>query len=246
MSTSAPIIAATDHSHPAERAVARAAAIAQHHHVPLETLHATSSDPVAEILDRARSTVASLVVMGAIGAGNAKDFLSTSVSAKVLRRSTSPVLIVRSPPEVGYQRVCVLVDFSPASRTAIRAARYAAPMAHIVLCHALGLSAAATQTQFGMTDPILTRHHDNRRAAVREKLEILATKCGLAAGQYDVLIHDGSVMEVIEGPLADVNVDLVVTAKHGQGRLTELILGSITRQVLAKTVTDVLVVTDES
>jgi len=246
MSKTAAIIAATDHSAAAERAVARATAIAHHHQAPLDILHASGNDPVAEILERARSSVASLVVLGAVGAGGAKDFLSTSVSANVLRRSTSPVLIVRSPPELGYRRAAVLIDFSPASRAAIRAARLAAPLAQVVLCHALGLPATATTGQFGTTDPILTRHHDNRRAAAREKLEVLATKCGLASGEYEILIHDGSVIEAIEGPLLDTSVDLVVTAKHGRGRLTELILGSITRQVLAKTVTDVLVVTDES
>jgi nucleotide-binding universal stress UspA family protein len=81
---------------------------------------------VAEILDRARSWPADVVVMGTHGRGGFERFVLGSVTEKVLRKAPCPVLTV-PPPAPGLQpdgsvlfrRIVCPVDFSGASSAAL-------------------------------------------------------------------------------------------------------------------------------
>lgn len=89
-------------------------------------LEVIEAHPVEAILARAASLDASLIVMGTHGAGGFRRFVLGSVTEKVLRRATSPVLTV--PPRVGdahasaLERVLVALDFSPCSMQAAEVA----------------------------------------------------------------------------------------------------------------------------
>lgn len=108
--------------------------------VELEVIEA---HPVEAILTRAASLDASLIVMGTHGAGGFRRFVLGSVTEKVLRRASCPVLTV--PPRVGdahasaLERVLVALDFSPCS---VKAADVAADLARdtggdLTLMHAI-------------------------------------------------------------------------------------------------------------
>ena len=88
---------------------------------------------VAELLGRARSWPADLIVMGTHGRGGFERWVLGSVTEKVLRQAPCPVLTVPPPasgvhPEgsVLFRRIVCPVDFSPASLAALsRALRLA-------------------------------------------------------------------------------------------------------------------------
>jgi nucleotide-binding universal stress UspA family protein len=81
---------------------------------------------VAEVLGRARSWPADLVVMGTHGRGGFERLVLGSVTEKVLRQAPCPVLTV-PPPATGvhpegsvlFRRIVCPVDFSPASLAAL-------------------------------------------------------------------------------------------------------------------------------
>lgn len=81
---------------------------------------------VAELLGRARSWPADLVVMGTHGRGGFERFVLGSVTEKLLRQAPCPVLTVPPPAEgvhpegaVLFRRIVCPVDFSPASLAAL-------------------------------------------------------------------------------------------------------------------------------
>jgi nucleotide-binding universal stress UspA family protein len=81
---------------------------------------------VAEVLSRARSWPADLIVMGTHGRGGFERFVLGSVTEKVLRQAPCPVLTVPPPassvhPEgsVLFRRIVCPVDFSAASLAAL-------------------------------------------------------------------------------------------------------------------------------
>ena len=90
------------------------------------TLEVVEAHPVEAILERAAALGVDLVVMGTHGASGFRRFVLGSVTEKVLRRATCPVLTV--PPRAhdthasGFSRVLVAVDFSPCSMKAVEAA----------------------------------------------------------------------------------------------------------------------------
>ena len=81
---------------------------------------------VGELLARARSWPADLIVMGTHGRGGFERWVLGSVTEKVLRQSPCPVLTV-PPPAAGvhpegsvlFRRIVCPVDFSPASLAAL-------------------------------------------------------------------------------------------------------------------------------
>ena len=81
---------------------------------------------VAELLARARSWPADLIVMGTHGRGGFERWVLGSVTEKVLRQAPCPVLTV-PPPAIGvhpegsvlFRRIVCPVDFSPASLAAL-------------------------------------------------------------------------------------------------------------------------------
>jgi nucleotide-binding universal stress UspA family protein len=81
---------------------------------------------VAELLARARSWPADLIVMGTHGRGGFERWVLGSVTEKLLRQAPCPVLTV-PPPAIGvhpegsvlFRRIVCPVDFSPASLAAL-------------------------------------------------------------------------------------------------------------------------------
>jgi nucleotide-binding universal stress UspA family protein len=72
--------------------------------------------PPDSILDEAKTMPADLIVMGTHGRRGLSHTLSGSVAEAVLRRSSCPVLTVRSPKfSAGHRRVVPSVDLSAAN-----------------------------------------------------------------------------------------------------------------------------------
>jgi nucleotide-binding universal stress UspA family protein len=90
------------------------------------TLEVVEAHPAEAILDRVNRLGIDLVVMGTHGASGFRRLVLGSVTEKVLRRATCPVLTV--PPRARdthastFSRVLAAVDFSPCSFKAVDAA----------------------------------------------------------------------------------------------------------------------------
>lgn len=82
--------------------------------------------PVATILERAATLGVDLIVMGTHGASGVQHLLLGSVTEKVLRKATCPVLTVpvrvHGAPAASFTHVLCAVDFSECSRHAVEAA----------------------------------------------------------------------------------------------------------------------------
>jgi CPA2 family monovalent cation:H+ antiporter-2 len=86
------------------------------------------------------------------------------------------------------------------------------------------------------------------RAATREdalrRLRQLAEMAGLAGGDYaTVVVHGGASQQAIAQE-QELDCDLIVMGKHGRHVTEELLLGSVTKHVLAESECDVLVIGD--
>lgn len=95
------------------------------HHAGIKTeVLVDEGDTARKILEHARSRPADLIVMGTHGLGGFERFMLGSVTEKVLRKATCPVMTV--PPavettaKVPYTRLLCPVDFSESSLAALR------------------------------------------------------------------------------------------------------------------------------
>lgn len=201
--------------------------------------------PLAVIAREADALDAGLLVLGARGESFLRHAMLGSTAARLLRKSVwRPVLVVKQPPREDYRNVLVAVDFSPASRLAIREARRWAPGADLVLLHAFELPYEGKLAFAGVEERVI-RHYINAGIETRrERLHELAASARLPSGSYLVRVIHGDPSQQIVAVGQEYDADLIVVGKHGTHITEELLLGSVTKHVLAESQCDVLVIAD--
>lgn len=196
---------------------------------------------VGEIVAQAEAEAADLLVLGARGEGFLRHLLLGTTAERLLRKTNRPVLLVRQLPHDRYRRVVIAVDFSASSVAALRLARTLAPAAELVLLHAFEVPFEGKLQFAGVTDEAIARYrHQARQDALRE-LEAFAAAAGSAAAGVRLSVHHGEASRVILEREQQEDCDLLVVGKRGKGVVEELLLGSVTKHVLAEASGDVLV-----
>jgi nucleotide-binding universal stress UspA family protein len=79
------------------------------------------------------------------------------------------------------------------------------------------------------------------RQEALEQLQTYAAAAGLAAETVRFRVLHGDASMSIQTLEQELDCDLIIMGKHGQGVLEELLLGSVTKHILAESSCDVLV-----
>jgi nucleotide-binding universal stress UspA family protein len=201
---------------------------------------------VLDAVERAADELdADVVVVGARGAGFLRRLVLGNTSERLLRRTRRPVLVVRTLAHERYRRALLAVDFSPYSSEVIALARRFAPDARWVLFHAFQVPFEDKLHFAGVDEGMIEQYRAKARALATQRLHALAHACGLQPGSFDVCIVEGDAsLRLVEQEQAH-DCDLVLLGKQGQNLLEDLLLGSVTKHLLAEGAADVLVATRE-
>lgn len=202
-------------------------------------------NPLATIAAEADALDAGLLVLGARGDSFLRHTLLGSTAARLLRKSAKrPVLVVKQAPHEAYRSVVVTVDFSPVSMGAVRLARQLAPEAQLTLLHAFELPYLGKLTFAGVDEQVVWKYVITGGESRRKRLHDLAAAAGLAPMAYSARVIHGDPAQQIIATEQEVDADLIVVGKHGTHVAEELLLGSVTKHVLAESQGDVLVICD--
>lgn len=196
-----------------------------------------------EIVRTAERVDARLVVLGARGTGFLRRLVLGTTSQRLVRRTDRPMLVVRQTANRSYRRVLVAVDFSPQSRHALILARRVAPNAKLVILTVFEVPFEGKLRFAGVDDATVEIHRQRARASALRQLHALAHEAGLAPSQWELCLVEGDASRRIVEQEQSRNCDLVVLAPHGQSAAADLLLGSVTRHVLAEGHVDVLLST---
>ena len=196
-----------------------------------------------EIDSEAEAVDAGLLVLGARGAGFLRRLALGSTSERLLCRTTRPLLVVRQRPHEPYRRVLVAIDFSPWSGHAIDLARRVAPHARLLLFHAYQVPFEEKLHFAGVDAAIIDRYRKRSCVDATQRLHALVAVSGLKPGDWEPCIVEGDASQRIVELEQEKDCDLVVLGKHGQSAAEDLLLGSVSKHVLAEGSTDVLVST---
>ncbi len=202
-------------------------------------------NPLSIIAAEADALDAGLVVVGARGESFLRPAMLGSTAARLLRKSVRrPILVVKQAPHKDYCSVLIAVDFSPVSIPAIRMARQLAPTADFVLLHAFELPYEGKLKFAGIDKQLISQYVVNESEVRRKRLHELAAAAGLAPTEYSVRVLHGDPTQQIIAMEQELDADLIVVGKHGTHITEELLLGSVTKHVLAEAQVDVLVISD--
>jgi nucleotide-binding universal stress UspA family protein len=189
----------------------------------------------ADILD------ASLLILGAHGAGFMRHWLLGANAERLLRKTLRPILAVKQHPHGAYRSVLVPVDFSSWSPGAICLAQAVAPQAKLVLMHAYELPFEGQMRFAGVEEETIQHHRTTTHQQASARLRQIAIDANIPVENFrSVVVHGDAAPRILEHE-EEVGADLIVLGKHGAGMVEELLLGSVTKHVLAHSHSDVLV-----
>jgi nucleotide-binding universal stress UspA family protein len=205
---------------------------------PNLTVVLEKGDPVDAIMRTAEAHDCGLIVAGVARDELLGRFTLGSTVSRLVRRSHTPVLVVRKRGQWPYRHIVVATDFSDSSRHALEAAvrffsgtvitlfnAYDAPMS------GLTADAASYQAQF-------------LAAAVQdgEAFLKLADLTGWQGQRPQVLTEYGEPEQLICEYVRDKAVDLVALGSHGRSALFDVVIGGVAQGLVSSLPCDVLVV----
>lgn len=196
---------------------------------------------LAELARETERMAASLIVCGAHGESFMRHLLLGSTAERLLSGASCPVLVVKQVAHEPYRTLLVPVDFSPSSLPAIRDARRFAPNAEIVLLHVFEVPFEGRLRYASVGDDTLNEYRVIARQAAVQKLHTLSEEAGLSTLSTRFVVRHGEASLRIIEQEQEQNCDLIVVGRHGQNVLEKLLLGSVTKCVLAESQSDVLV-----
>ena len=190
-------------------------------------------DELSKEADAMRS---SLIVCGARGESFVRHLLLGSTAERMLSGTKCPMLVVKQVAHEPYRSLLVPVDFSPSSLLAIRCARRVAPKAEIVLLHTFELPFEGHLRYASVDEDTINRY---RVIAKQEAIQKLHAGLPPHTVRY-VVLHGVPSLSILEQE-QEQSCDLIVMGKHGESALEDLLIGSVTKRVLAESQSDVLV-----
>ncbi len=207
--------------------------------------------PAADILNRATSLPADLIVMGTHGAGGFEHLALGSTTEKVLRRATCPVLTV--PPRahatsvLPFTRLLCAVDFSDWSLEALTLAISIAREsgATLTLLHVLEWPWEEPPAPAFGELPVEQASALSEYRRYAEKSAITRLRSLVPDASRDRLavtprITNGKAYAGILRMAGEERTDLIVLGVHGRRALDVMLLGSTTNQVIRRATCPVL------
>lgn len=196
-----------------------------------------------ELTRQADEINADLVVLGARGTDFMRRLLLGTTAERLLRKSKHPMLVVKQRAHEPYQRVLVAVDFSEWSAPLLALAKQVAPGAHLVLLNAYEVPFEGKLRYASVPEEAITGYRVQAQRDAADQLQALAESAGLKPSEWTLCTPYAEASLAIIEQEQELDCDLIVIGKHGTNMAEELLLGSVTKHVLADAAGDVLVST---
>lgn len=203
--------------------------------------HVAIGSLLAELTSKADGLPADLLVCGAKGESIIRHFALGTTALRVLSMTRCPVLVVKQPPHEPYRRLLLPVDFSPSSLRAIRQARSIAPQADIVLLHAFEVPFEGHLRYVSVDEDTIDHYRIIAKDEAIQKLHALREQAGLNSCNCSLVVQHGDPTLCIIEQEQEQDCDLIVMGKHGENLLEKMLIGSVTKHVLAESQGDIMV-----
>ena len=207
--------------------------------------HLVEGKPHEAISEHATETDSDLIVMGRHGRSGVKERLLGTVTDRVLRQTSVPVLAVpgedsESTTDGPYENILITTD---GSENAEQAAPYGEDIAQHFEATLHLLNVVDVQAEAGAFDAGGVREDFIERLETegREAIERLAQHVDDDVTVQESVVR-GTSYEAIAEYTAENDIDLIVMASEGESNLASQSLGSVTDRVLRTVDVPVLVV----
>jgi nucleotide-binding universal stress UspA family protein len=201
-----------------------------------------SGQPARQILSTAKCLPADLLVIGTHGTTGFEHLLLGSVTEKVLRQATCPVLTVpprsRATSKLPFKRILCPIDFSDPSLAALDFAFSLAREgdADLTILHVFEWPEEPLTTR-----PITTpEYRQALESDIGARLRSLVPEAAREWSRPATRVGHGKAYREIVGIAIEDDCDLIVMGVHGRNALDLMLFGSTTNQVVRRATCPVL------
>lgn len=207
-----------------------------------EIIVATGS-PFEIINETAARHKADLVIIGQGKRRNIREKVFGSTADRVVRLARVPVLVVKSAEIHAYEHMSVAVDFSDASKAALKAAADLAPNAAVTMIHVVEIPLAFEQAmlQSGTGQMEIKLYRQAKIESARKKLKESFAEAGFSAVDEKLRVLAGHPVETLSRHARGGRTDLFVLGTQGRNPVSQVLLGSVARRILQVAPCDVLI-----
>jgi nucleotide-binding universal stress UspA family protein len=205
-------------------------------------------DPAGALAAYARTNAMDLIVMTTHGRGGLGRFWLGSVADSLLRRITSPVLLLRSekqPQPTDFRHVLVALDGSEAGEAVLAPALALASLYHGARCSLVQVVEPSVAVPWDLTvsptevDAALIEQERARATRNLERHAAQAAALGIAATTL-VPVVPGIGAQIV-GLAEKLDSDVIAVGTRGRHGLERLLLGSVADKVIRGATRPVLV-----
>ncbi|MDD2741950.1 MAG: universal stress protein [Rhodocyclaceae bacterium] len=202
---------------------------------------ASASGAAAEEIARfARSVDAALLVVGKQGEHWIADALLGETALKLTKSIALPVLVAHEQTQARIERIIITTDFSQNAFRAAQAALRLFPETDKQLLNAYSVQFEGRMRLAGASEDDIAVYRNLERTRAEAGMRDFAERLGPAQNLTKLVVSGFPAATVLAASARDV--DLVVIGRHGGSGIEELLLGSVTRNVLYHAACDVLLV----
>lgn len=200
-------------------------------------LDVVEGEPARQLLKRARTVEADLVVLGRHGRRPLADLFLGSTAQRVVRQGDVPVLLTQLPSPHAYQRALAAVDLRGGAREALQQARpLLAQAADVTLFHA---SRVPFEEYVTLTGELSRSYREEFLTGARGQLEQLLKRSQLDGARP--VVQPGDARLLVLEAVRQRQAELLVVSTHPKKRLERFFMGSVAEWLLAHAKCDVLV-----
>jgi nucleotide-binding universal stress UspA family protein len=226
-------ISATIHGN-GEKLLARAKQIADDEGASILT-NLVEGKPYEKIVEVAQSENCDLIVMGRRGTHDIERALMGSVTARVVTYSDRDVLIIPRDAKLGWSKIMLATDGTPASASA---AVRAIDLASSYEGKLGAVYAVDMNDEYYATAPHALDGMIKKGKEALEKLKGMALESGI---DMDTTLKEGEPYSVIANYAQETGTETIVMGSRGMTGIGRLLMGSVTEKVVGHVNCPVLV-----
>lgn len=198
--------------------------------------------PYVEIIRRARSLGADVIVIGRHGRRPVRDMLIGSTAERVIRAGDLPMLVVSRRAHRPYLRPLLAVDLEDTCRAVIvLASRVVSPeVTSGTMVHAYHVPFEGFMSPGALPGDMTDLRKEYRRMAAAGLTKLQASLGGPGL-RWQAVIVRGDARTAILAEAARRRTDLVVVGTHGRSGIAHALIGSVAEWVVRAATCDVLV-----
>lgn len=187
--------------------------------------------------------IADLLILGEPREHTLREFFIGSTAHRIMRRISTPGLMVRTEVPKNYHHVVFAVDFSDESIRAIDAAlKLGLATNHCTAVHVYDsarIDLMVKTSSYSMKD--IKNQIASEAAKIENKLARLMKRLGLRGRPVAVLAKTSSASTLL-AYAQTLNADLIILGSRGRSNIAKITLGSVAEETLINAMCDILIV----